>query len=270
VLTISNTGLATAHAVGESSVTAVYSSRPATMGDVVVVPAGTFRVSGRIRDAGQLVPGANIRVMSGPSQGLNVTTVDGFYKLYGVAGDSELRVQKDGYEDARKRLMVSQTTTADFDLVLLKPRDDVAGTYTLRVTAAPECDPLLPAEARQRTFTAVITQNGPSLQVVLQGAEFVRFGNVTQSKFFGTVEPNRTVFRPYAGSAYYGFYYYFPDVLEIMNSSTWYGFGGVAATTGSSSARAGSLDGVVVLLDAVRRAPVKTCTSKNHRFELER
>jgi len=270
VLTISDTGLATAHVLGETFVTAAYSARSATKGDVIVVPAGTFRVSGRIRDSGASVSGANVRVMSGPSQGLNVNSTDGFYRLYGVAGDSELRVQKDGYEDARRRLIVTQTSTADFDLVLTKPRDMVAGTYSLRVTAAPECDALLPPEAREQRFTAVVTQNGPSLQIVLEDATFVRMGNAPRNKFFGVVEPNRVVFQPYAGSTYYGFYYYFPDVIEELTPSTWYTFGGLAATTGSSNSRSGPLDGAIGLLDAVRRVPLKTCTSKNHRFELGR
>lgn len=271
VLTITNTGLATGHDMGETFVNAVYSSRSTTRGDVIVVPDGTFRVSGRVRDAGTSVAGANVRVMSGPTQGLNVTTAaGGTYKLYGVTGDSELRVQKDGYEDARRRLIVTQTTTADFDLVLTKPRDNVAGSYSLRVTAAPECDALLPTEARQRTFTAVISQNGPALQIVLQGASFVRIGNSAHNVFFGVVEPNRVLFQPYGGSAYYGFYYYYPDVIEELTPATWYTFGGQADTTALANGRSGPLDGAIAILDAVRKAPIKTCTSKNHRFELTR
>src|SRR5262245_23458399 len=46
VLTISSTGQATAHGLGESGITASYSSRIATKGDIIVVPEGTFRVSG--------------------------------------------------------------------------------------------------------------------------------------------------------------------------------------------------------------------------------
>src|SRR5262245_36502570 len=257
VLTISTTGLATGHALGESAVTASYSTRSAVKGDVIVVPAGTFRVSGSIRDGGIGVTGANVRVISGSSQGLNVTTAgDGVYRLYGVVGDSELRVQKDGYEDARRQLTVSQTTTVDFDLVLTKPRDIVAGTYALRVTAAPECEALLPPEALQRTFTAVISQNGPGLQIVLQNATFARMGGALQNRFFGVVEPSRVVFQPFGGSSYYGFYYYFPDVLEEMRAGIWYTFGGVAATTASANGRSGSLDGSVRLLDAVRKVPI--------------
>ena len=199
ILTIDATGVATGRAMGETSITASFGGRGATRSDIIVVPAGTYRVMGNIRDAGVIVTDAEIRVMSGPSQGLNTKTTTGFYKLYGVAGDSEIRVTKAGYEEARRRLIVSNHQRVDFDLTLSNPRDDVAGTYTLKVTAADECRSMLPAEAMSRTYQAVITQTGPRLQVKLQGATFYRSGKVVSDHFLGTVEAARVTFQIYRG-----------------------------------------------------------------------
>jgi hypothetical protein len=266
ILTIAANGVATGRAVGETWINASFGGRNATKSDIVVVPAGTYRVMGNIRDAGAMVTDAEIRVMSGPSQGLNTKSVGGFYKLYGVSGDSEIRVSKPGYEDARRRIIVSNHERVDFDLTLSNPRDDVAGTYTLKVTAADECRSVLPAEAMSRTYEAVITQNGPRLQVKLQGATFYRSGNVVSDHFLGTVEPARVTFQIYEGYSYYN---YNPDILEQFQESL-FTFGGTAVTTASAGGgRSGLLTGQFAIYDTRLRFQVG-CQSAVHRFELTR
>ena len=270
VLTIVSGGLATAHDLGESSVTASFSSRSATKGDVVVAPEGTFRLSGRIRDAPLFVAGAEVRIMSGPSEGLTtLSSFDGTYKMYGAVGDSEVRVRKEGYDDARQHFNVTASISADFNMILSKPRDIVAGTYTLRITAAPECG-ALPPEARQRTYTAVVTQDGSRLQVVLQDASFYKSGSVSSNTFFGAVQPGGVTFTPYGGALYYGYYYYRPDVLEQLTATSLFMFGGTATVTATPAGRAGALSGVVGILQAPKLTPMIACNSSNHRFELVR
>lgn len=271
VLTISPSGLATAHDRGEASVTGSFSGRGSTKGDVIVVPAGTYRISGTVRDAGTSVQDAEVAVTAGPAAGLTATAnVVGAYRLYGVAGDTEIRVTKAGYEESRKQLQVAAHQAINFDLVLIRPREMVAGTYTLRVTAAEECGSKLPSEALVRTYTAVVTQNGPQLTAVLEGATFYRTPSQTFNRFQGVVEPNRVTFQLYEGSSYYGFYYYYPDVLEQLTSTMLLTVAGSASTSLAPVGLSGTLNGVFGTVDAGRLTPLSSCRSASHRFELLR
>ena len=62
VLTINAAGVATGHALGETSVTVSFRGRSATKSDVVVAPAGTYRLSGNVRDGGVPVVDAEVVV----------------------------------------------------------------------------------------------------------------------------------------------------------------------------------------------------------------
>ena len=267
ILIISASGVATGRALGETSISVSFKGRSATKTDVVVVPAGTYRVSGVVRDAGAPVLDAEVVVTSGPAQGLR-TTAAGNYKLYGVVGDSEIRVSKPGYEEARQRVNVTGHRALDFHLTLTNARDEVAGTYTLTVTAADSCATALPPEARSRTYTAVITQNGPYLGVKLGGASFYRDRLNLYDHFVGIVEAGRVTFQLYEGSDYYGFFYEFPDVVEQLTQNL-FSFGGFAATTASAGGRLGTLTGALVVVDGNSRS-VARCQSSAHRFELTR
>jgi hypothetical protein len=266
VLTISAAGLATGRAVGETWITASWSGRSVTKNEVIVVPAGTYRVMGSVLDSGVLVPDAEVRVMSGPSQGLNTRTASGAYRLYGVAGDSELRVTKNGYEEARRRIIVSNHERVDFTLTLSNPREDIAGTYTLKVTAADACRSMLPAELWSRSYDAVITQTGPRLQVKLQGATFYRSGSTLADHFSGTIEPGRAVFQ--ISGSYYYYYYYLPSIVEQIPGFL-FSFSGTAVVTSSPTGKSGKLSGAFVSLDSNVR-PKARCNSTDHQFELIR
>ena len=267
VLTIDANGLATGRAFGETSITASFRGRTATKTDVVVTPAGTFRLSGVVRDAGEPVVQAQVTVVSGPAQGLNTIT-DGSYKLYGVVGDSEIRVTKAGYDEATRRITVSSHQVLDFDLTLMNPRDDVAGTYTLTITAAPECASKLPAEVLSRSYQAVLTQDRARLTVKLAGATFFKSPARVSDQFSGTVEPHRVTFRINEGYAYYGTLYEIPDLFEEVAQSL-LGIGGLAVTTASPRGRSGLLDGTFAIYDGGYRQH-QACRSAAHRFELTR
>jgi hypothetical protein len=132
VLSISSsTGLATAHARGETVVTTNAGGQFALKPDVIVVPAGTFRLGGIVKDGGVPVIGVRVEVTAGTGQGLATTTTsaspqtpfpNGAYRLYGVSGDTEVRVTRDGYQEQRKKFQVTSHQTLDFDLVLTRPR----------------------------------------------------------------------------------------------------------------------------------------------------
>ena len=259
--------MATGHELGETSVTVSFKGRTATKSDVVVAPAGTYRLSGNVRDAGVPVADAEVIVISGPAQGLSTRSA-GNYKLYGVVGDSEIRVAKGGYDAAVKRVNVSTHQVLDFDLRLTNPRDMVAGAYTLTITAAPECASKLPADFTSRTYMAVITQDGPHLTVKLEGATFSKKGGQTFDHFLGTVEPSRVTFQMYEGFDYYGFLYDLPDLFEEVSQAL-LAIGGSALTTASSGGRSGTLNGSFAIYDGGMRL-IQSCRSAAHRFELAR
>jgi hypothetical protein len=103
VLSISPDGRATGIMVGEVSLAAAFESGTAVRNEVLVLPSGTFKLAGRVRDSIFPVPGADVS----SAGAANTTAADGSYRLYGVAGDIEVRVRKEGYEDASKRLLVA-------------------------------------------------------------------------------------------------------------------------------------------------------------------
>ncbi len=272
VLTISSTGLASAHDRGETSVTASLGERSAVKTPVIVVPPGTFRLAGIVRESNVPVFGARVEVTSGTGQGLTTTTA-GTYRLYGVAGDVEILVTADGYLEQRKRVQVtSHLATVDFDLQLSGPRAEVGGTYTLRVTAAPECSAMLPPEARTRTFTAVVRQEGPRLTVVLEGSRFFVDRGRTFNRFFGTAERSRVTFYI---SGPQDFYYssYGPDVVEQLTDTTLFTMSGSALATVSSASVSGTLDGLVEAVqgnEPGRLQRIASCRSTAHPFVLSR
>ena len=194
VLAVSPSGLATGRERGGTYINASAGGRNSSK-EVIVVPAGTFRLSGVVRDTGAQVNGARVEVTAGTGRGLTATTFGGTYYLWGVAGDVEVRVTRDGFQEQRKRLVVTTHHELDFDLILTHPRAEVAGTYTLSVVADAACRTALPEEARIRNYRAVVRQDGPRLTVSLEGSKFFRHPNgQAHNSFDGTIEADQVTF----------------------------------------------------------------------------
>ena len=82
-------------------------------------------------------------------------------RLYGVAGDTTLRVSKEGYQTHTQNLVVTDDTPSlAVALTLVRPRLDVSGAYTLTITADPSCSGGLLEPLRTRSYAAVLTQVG--------------------------------------------------------------------------------------------------------------
>jgi hypothetical protein len=267
VLSISATGLATARERGEATITARFQDRSSVKGGVMVLPPGTYRVMGFVRDAGVPVMGARVEVASGSAQGLGVTA-DGAYKLYGVAGDVELRARKEGYRENTQRLRITGHQVVDFHLELSVPREEVAGRYTLTIAAAEDCRAALPEAARARTYTTVLVQKGAVLEGTLEGAEFYVESYGTLNRFSGTVQPERVTIR---FNPPFDYFFYLPDVLERLTTptSTYLAIVGDVVTTASGGRRSGALNGVIETMDSSFRRIV-SCRSRNHQFVLSR
>jgi hypothetical protein len=242
-----------------------------------VLPAGTYALSGSITDGGVPVNGVEVEVISGIGAGMTATANPEFH-FYGVAGDVEIRASKAGYDPALRTVAVTGHQTVELALTPSAGRAIVAGTYTLKVLAAPGCQDRLPERARARTYSATISQVGAQLQVVLSGAVFGSAWGDSNS-FPGSVEPGQALFAlsPYFGETVGTFTP--PSVLEFLAApSTFVTIFGSVVTTPNEAGYAGFLDGNIEVL-ALLGGPwdlgdvysrVALCRSTKHQFTLTR
>jgi len=268
ILALSPTGLATAGRAGEVVVSADQSSRR-TSRTVTVIPTGTFILVGTVREASFPISGATVSLLDGSRPVLSATTdAVGAYRLFGVAGDVEVRATKPGYTERVNRLIVSsQNRLSDFQLSQVT-RTDVFGKYQLTVTAASQCS-ILPAEARVRTYDADIVQDGPNLKVTLSG------GSLVSGNFVGHTQPDRVTFDIRGASSYYYYYFYFSpplDVIDQLTANSAWTFAGHVTATISSSGLSGTLAGLVATVQSpIAAVPrlLASCTG-GHSFVLTR
>jgi Carboxypeptidase regulatory-like domain len=264
VLPVSPAGVATGRERGEATLLASFGGRSSVKANIFVLPSGTYRLSGKVFDEGFPVPGARVELTNGPGAGLSTISTDGSYRLYGASGDTELRVTKEGYQEERRRLLVTGHQVLDIDIRLSKPRDLVSGSYTLTIEAASECRSLLPEAAWKRTYTANITQNGPSVVVALSNATFFTEPGNSHNRFTGIIELQHVTFNlapPFDYSSY------LPEFLEMLTPTTFLAIIGSATTTESATSRAGSLDATFWIITNSFRYQI-SCKSANHRFTL--
>jgi Bacterial Ig-like domain (group 2) len=204
ILTVSSSGRATAHARGETQINVIVPALQSTR-TILVLPDRTFRLSGTVRNNNAPVGGARVEVTGGSAAGLVTMSdsIDGGYRLYGVAGDTSILASKDGYDSPEQRLVVTDHQTLNLELTPVLV-ENVSGTYTMTITAAARCSANLPAEARVRTYTAVLSQNGSTVAVTLSGARFVTDGVGRGNRFSGWLNPGQLLLNLEP----YDFYYY--------------------------------------------------------------
>ena len=120
VATVSGSGVITGAAPGETTISAVYERN--TVRSTVTVEAvdeGPWDVSGDVTDAetAQGIRRAVIRVLGGPHEGQRATTnAQGHYVLTDVAGNMNVSVTADGYQEHRTGFRVTMDTERDFRL----------------------------------------------------------------------------------------------------------------------------------------------------------
>ncbi|HEY2432029.1 MAG TPA: carboxypeptidase-like regulatory domain-containing protein [Vicinamibacterales bacterium] len=151
-----------ASSLGETNIRVTY-LKMAALAHVYVLDTGTFAVRGIVRDGSIATPGAHITVVAGAAAGLSAVTSNiGAFELLGVGGTDTLTVTLDGYQPATTTLNISAAATVDFTLQPAGPRPDVSGAWLLTFMASPAC-PILPDEARLRTYPIIVGQSGPAL-----------------------------------------------------------------------------------------------------------
>lgn len=276
VVEISPSGVAKAIARGEAMITVRFQSRGASTG-TFVLPAGTYRLSGRVTDSGFAVVGATVAIIGGVGEGLTTTTDgNGAYALYGVRDRVRLHAKVDGYFNRIEELDVSDHRTFNFDMIPEHRTDltDLRGNYTLTLSRT-ACVYGKGAPPETRSYAATVSQDGSRLSVTLSGADFIVTrgrGNTFTGVFDGG---NRVTFA--IGDTIYYYEYYFDgkyDLVERMSNTSALIINGRVTAGLTSKGISGTLNGGFMVTEAAV-APFTTriqafCYGNAHRFEMVR
>ena len=273
VLSISGAGLAAGHRRGETNISAVFKDTSSAK-EVIVVPAGTFRLTGLVTEAGSPSnPVRDAQVEVTTAGGATVSTAtdnDGRYRQYGVSDGAQIRVTKEGYQPHLQSVRISDHGTLDVELSFT-PRADLSGTYILTITAAVECRSTLPEEARTRTYTAIVRQAGSRLAVTLQGASFFVSPlpvDRTKNTFVGAFEADRPTFvlNDFSDNDY-------ADIIEQLTPSLFFVPSGTVVATLSTAGISGRLNGHIGAWQPAGDSGfgrIAGCRSSDHQFLLGR
>ena len=131
-----------------------------------------------------------------------------------------LRITGIAYSDYLERIAVTDHVTIRVELTPVQSRSEVAGTYTLTVSADPACASALSPAARQRTYTAIVRQTGSEVSVRLETGSFIIRGR-SYNRFEGRLDgSNKEIVFNLSGfgTNYYDAAYY-PDVAEELGIS---------------------------------------------------
>ena len=281
-LSLSGPGLFTGQKPGEVSISASRPpfSRYLSAHAVIVMAPDSYVLGGQViesRDPLAVVNEAHLMVTSGPTAGQIAGTGFQGYRFYGLTGPTRIQVSKDGYRTQEITVTVTDHQLFDIDLPLLTPRADVSGTYNLLLSAAADCgvglgDGQLPEEARERRYTAVVTQRGPELSVELSGGAFTE-PMKSDRRISGRVEPRRVWFDLGWPEMYWDSGP--PLLVEKLTTGQLLVVSGLAVTSVSDGRVAGTLAGEFLVYPAgsVPHAGVATaahCYSEKHGFALSR
>lgn len=244
LFTVSPEGVVTAQQLrGEAGLQVEIEGTPSSRvtRTVMVIPSGTFRVVGTVMEtggAGIPVWGARLETARDPGFATLVTFStagpDGRFKLYGAPPGGYVRIQADGYETRTERLEIAAHETRHYELRLTNERLQLNGSFLITFHAGLCYRDPLPAELRQRTYQATITQKGPNLVVLLTAPQFLVVAGLGDH-FAGTADAGggATFDMSTWGDPYYGAPQTHPDVAERLPDGTILAIQGHARTTGS-------------------------------------
>jgi hypothetical protein len=139
---------------------------------------------------------------------------------------------------------------------------------------SPQCEgasPFAPLaeELRQRTYTAVLTQDNARVTVVLSGRDFASANGSLKNMFSGIVTATGATFDLTEIVDYY--YGTIQDVVERLSNGTFLVITGHAVTTLTESGLAGTLNGSLVNRQNVPAGSITgRCVAGSHAFTLTR
>ena len=269
VLEISSTGILTANARGEAFISASYQHQGASR-HALVLPAGTYRLSGRVTDAGFGIAGTTVTVIGGIGEGQAAITVgDGSYQLFGVSGHVRLQAKSGGYLNRIEEIDVTDHRAFDFEIVSDRERPDLRGRYTFTVGGG-TCPGPFPAAASTRSYGATVTQDGGRLTVALTDASFV----VTRGRgdhLDGFIDAKGRVRFTIGDGGYYSDGEH--DIVERFTDAAVLIVDGIATAQVSASGITGTLTGSIKLAEGTSGPFTRiqaSCAAANHRFEMVR
>jgi hypothetical protein len=279
---VSSSGLATpGQQTGEAVLSVTASSAQGSSvrltREVLVLPDGTYRLVGTIKDGDFPSVGvAAARLDVTPGSASATTDSQGNYRLYGVPADASIHVAGDGYESLVQSVHLTGNASRSFQLTPSGPKLDLAGAYTLAIDAAPGCSGSfsLPTDLQHRSYEAVVLQTGVNLLVSLTEDRFRLNGDGRGNHFSGVAGVHGATFTLDS----YGYYYYYyvgqyPSIAERLSNGTFLVVDGQATATGTSAGLSGQLNGSMANWGA--QFPtigvfLKNCYSRSHQFRLTR
>jgi Big-like domain-containing protein len=270
IVSVSSSGQVTGRERGETDIRASYSQLVSTK-RVMVLPSGTFKISGRVLDTGVEVPDARVAVTAGSATGLSTLSQNGRYALYGVSGPTQITVSKDGYQPRVENVDVSAHRTLDIYIAVLGPPWDPSGTYTLTIALAPDCRSALPEELWVRTYAAVVMIYTVNPRFVTVGLKGDGLETVNWWFWSGRIGENSVAFE---NVDYYG-----PVLAQRLTASKFFLIesGNVspakAEVTRSPTGLEGSFDGKVAIAEGAvwyNSTITAQCHSANHRMTFSR
>jgi hypothetical protein len=293
ILRIGEGGVVHAVAVGEAGLHASYTDGPREAVDghhrVLVLPAGTFKLSGRIIEAdsgGLSASHVEVQIDSEAGRIGTSSTGNGEYRAFGVRGATRVTVVSDYHESLQHRLVVDGHLELNLQVRPIIVRANEAATLLLR--AAGDCAPLgaagaLPEAARQRRYAATLTTaKDDRVFVRLTGADFATFpldGGGTGGNSFVGQRIGTAMFFGIRGYHNDDESFSYPDILERLSEFQFLTLAGTTTIMGGSR-MSGALDGTFAVYDVdLRPGPVgwwqprqsiASCTSAHHEFTLEK
>lgn len=246
VATSEGAGRYRGNTVGDTQLNVNYGRLGASR-ELIVVPTGTFRVTGRVTESDGPFPISGARIQARDSSGNGPSTESdgsGFFRLFGVAPDSEIVVSRSGYSESTRHVSIDKHSTVNFEMNLNGPRLRVDGTYTVTLDLT-ACRDGFRQEYARRVYTAVVQQSGSSVEARFTEPAFavnsINRGNLMQGRVEGT-----GLFLQ-ADLPFYYYYYYgpssYPLLVERLPDDSRLVISGSATLLESGGSYTGKLDG---------------------------
>jgi carboxypeptidase family protein len=219
---------------GETRVSASYARQFARSQTLLVLPAGTFKLSGTVRDASGPIEGVLVEARFGGASKTLTTSFDGQYAFYGVAGAVELIASARGYDPQDVTFTVGENTVHDVGLTTTATPLDLAGTWMFSVSASSPCSDAWPEAIRHLDEAVAITQQGTRLTF--------RFTAPTvQQSFVGS--SGRIAGTEFSLAINFDDYYLDYGLLERLTPTDWVGVVGTGEGSGDQSTIRGTFKG---------------------------
>jgi hypothetical protein len=258
ILAIQPDGLVTALAVGLTTITATFGGQ--TQHATVQVLSPMFTLSGRVTDAGVVnLVGAVVTITTNGTTRSTTSGFSGTYFFTGVSGATQLQVAADGFVTSTQTVQMTQNMTINVALTPTVTPVSVSGAWLVTFSASPDCAAALPADARQLTFAATLTQLSTQLQLLLADPTDPR----RQYTVSGTIAGSAVAFE-LPETDYYGTYVD-GDVLHALATTRWLGIFGTVAGTATPTAIPAVFTGrfnyyeTVVTTDSPQNPPTASC-----------